>query len=213
MTSPPALFSKLKQLWGVVEHLIVIGLIGLGSLLATTMVPDETALQYDIRTHQVNGLSVAHLQLSNLTNRAIDVELKPPEAGLVRFVTSIPGTATVTVQAPAWTGLLSPQQNMSLLLVIEGDLPEGLASKLVQGKFTVVEESTGAVAKRTADLREASVLSLSRSVRYGAWFISPFVLAGIAFILWVTFGTRTSKAAAQPQIEADKSKKNEKSSE
>ncbi len=204
MTEPLALFSKLKHLWGIVEHLIVIGLIGLGSLLATTMVPDETALQYDLRIYQVKGLSIAHLQLANLTKRAIEVELSPPQAGLVRFVTSLPETATATARSTSWSGLLTPQQQMSMLLVIEGDLPESLASKLVRGTFTVVEESTGAVVKRTADLRESSVLSLSRSVRYGAWFISPFVVSGFVFFLWITFGTRTSNPVPKPASEPGK---------
>jgi len=193
------LFSKLAHLKGALEHLIVIGLIGSGSFLATTMVPDETALQYSLATHQVSGVSVAHIQLNNTTKRAIAVEVQHPAAvKVLRFVTSIPGVTTAAPRADSWGALLLPQQAVSILMVVDGDFPDSLASKIVQAKFKVVEESTAVVTDRPADLREASVLSVSRSVRFVAWFSAPFILGGIAFIAWVWYRSRPTAQGKPP---------------
>lgn len=198
MSGLAAFLGKLGHLKGVMEHLIVIGLVGFGTLLAPAMAPEETALQYELRTFQVSGTSAAYLQIGNPTNRAITVTLRSPIVRPLVFSTSFQGSTLTSADEASWSGWLLPQKQLAVLLVVQGDLPESLVGKLIKGTYSVVDESTGALVEHSAVVRETSALPVARSVRYAAWLMAPLVVAGVLFVLWALYRSRKGGAKTPP---------------
>ena len=195
MREQSSLFSKLEHVRGVLDHLIVLSLLGLGSILATNMAPEESALQYTLRIYHVRDLSVAQIHLINRTKRALSVEAYLPTLKIIRYASSAFSDNSQAQSIAGWSGKLKPRQGVEILFVIEGDLPDGLAPKLIRAKYNSIDESTGAVIEKRAELREESTSLVSHSVRYAAWFMAPLLTAGGLFVLVVWYRGRRSSGA------------------
>lgn len=190
------MFRKLGHLQGVAEHLIVIGLVTWGSFLAASKAPEETTLQATLHAQHVAGTSSAHLQLTNPTKHAIKVNVLALRPKPVRVRIDAPEGEKTAGRSPTWEGHLAPGKQLDVLVVLDGDLPEALVDKLFDARLTVVEAATGAIKQQPVEIRAASALSISRTVRYGAWFMAPLLAAGVLYLL---FGyVRARVVAARP---------------
>jgi hypothetical protein len=158
-------------------------LIAAGLSLANWAAPEEIAIHYSSKSNHVDFLTTWHILLRNPTKIAFDMEIKIPVESVMHVAFSPPPS-----HSNSWKGQLIAGSSVEVLAVFQGsdvELSSSTMSKAVKATYQGRDETTGVLQPRLVALREASGLSLPRTLLWIIGFLVPFIfLTLIVLVLW-----------------------------
>ena len=165
---------------GVLGSLIATALVTSGAWLARRMVPNETFLQFSYSENQVGRLASWYIRITNDTEVAFDLQLKPPSSALAAYEY----TPTLN-ESRIWKGKIERGETVEALFVFEAP-GTGLNSIAIQpiavATYQARNSRTGIIETIPGEIRQAGVLSPLRTLIITFWFLLPILIAASAAI-------------------------------
>lgn len=197
---------------GVLASIIAAALIAAGSWLASTQVPEETALRFTVNAFNVGELSVWHVTLLNATDHAFDkLRFSPPTNGLLN-ASFEPKTPNNNPKLPSsWEGILQKDDFVYALLIFDPNAAfysDELLEKSIYVRYQVRDKESGILTWTKVPIQKGATSSVLRMSEVIGWFLAPFAGSGlIVFGVYILLSRATKRRNRHKRKTESKAKK------
>jgi hypothetical protein len=192
MTEPPATSGpsiRRTIVTGLATTVIGLLLISSGSWLAAHEVRNEVILQTDLSELHVGRTSIWHVRLSNISDYAFNIEIRPPSSKVARIECSVDAPCS-----PTWKGALLKGKSIEILYVLDdqnAQLSVAMLRTFVSASYEERDPETGLPQTNPPIFREPGAAPFSNMTWTAACYVVPWLIV-IAFYfvctgLWKLF--------------------------